>query len=437
AVLLKAGHEVEIYSQDMHHYTEEHLTEYLNNNKFDVIGMGITAGYWQYRKMQKISDAINRSDNRPFYIMGGHGPTPEPEFYIRKTGANAIVMGEGEITIVELLTALEEKKPLSSVKGIAYSEKGEVKVNERNPLIKDIDTMPMPAYELFPMEYYRLMRKPHATNEDFVMSVISGRGCLFKCNFCYRMDEGFRPRSSESIVDEVMMLKEKYGITYIDFYDELLMSSPERTIKLCETFIKRKMNMKWCCSGRLNHAKPEVLKIMKRAGCVFINYGIESMDNVVLKNMRKGLTDNIIIKGIEATLELGISPGLNMMFGNFGDNKDTLNKAVDFLIKYDDGAQVRTIRPVTPYPGTPLYEYALEKGMIKDCEDFYENKHTNSDLLSVNFTDMSDDDFYRCLMDANRRLLTNYHNKQMTSMLKQTEDLYVKRDASFRGFRQS
>ena len=124
---------------------------------------------------------------------------------------------------------------------------------------------------------------------------------------------------------------------------------------------------------------------MKDAGCVFINYGIECMDDKILLNMHKNLTTKQIVEGIEHTLRAGISPGYNIIFGNIGENKDTLEKGVDFLLKYDDHSQLRTIRPVTPYPGCELYYYAIEKGLLKDCEDFYGNKHVNSDLLSLNF----------------------------------------------------
>ena len=437
AVLLQEGHEVEIYNQDVHHYPESHLLQYLNTKKFDVIGLSFIAGYYQYKKALKISEAINRSRNRPFYVIGGHGPTPEPEYFLRKTGADAIVMGEGEVTIVELLEALKAKKALHQIKGIAFRDGDNVTINERRPLIEDIDSIPFPAYGLFPMEHYRLLRMPHCSNADFAIPMLSGRGCTFKCNFCYRMDEGLRPRSNESIIEEIKLLKQNYGVTYIAFSDELLMSSTERTMSLCNDFIKAGLNVKWDCNGRLNYAKPEVLKLMKQAGCVFINYGIEAMDDRILKNMNKGLTTKQIIKGIEATLEPGISPGFNIIFGNIGENNETLNKGVEFLLKYDDGAQMRTIRPVTPYPGSPLYYYAIEKGLLKDCEDFYENKHTNSDLMAVNFTDLSDEEFHRCLLKANTKLLTNYFQKKLSLSIEQAEKLYLQRDAAFRGFRQT
>jgi len=436
AILKKNGIDVEIYSQDYHHYQDEHLTKYLNKNRFDVIGLGIIAGYYQYRKLLAISDAINKARNRPYYILGGHGPSPEPEFFLKKTGADVVVIGEGEKTIVELLNAISNRTNLNNVKGIAFQNGDHFIMTERRPPIKDIDGLPLPAYHLFPMEYYRLVREPNCTRSDFLMPILSGRGCPFKCNFCYRMDEGFRPRSTEAIIEEIRFLKAEYRITYIVFSDELLMSSRERTIELCRDIIKAELDIKWWCNGRLNYAKPIVLKLMKKAGCVFINYGIEAVDDRILRNMNKALTTKQIFAGVEATLESGISPGLNIIFGNIGESRATLKKGVEFLLKYDDGTQLRTIRPVTPYPGSPLYYYAIRRGLLKDCEDFYENKHINSDLLSVNFTDLTDNEFHKCLMEANSTLLDNYYKKSYTRMMDITRRLYMEKDASFRGYRQ-
>lgn len=436
SALLEEGHEVEIYSQDMHHYPEEHLTRYLDENEFDVIGVSIIAGYYQYKKLLSISNAVNNSIQRPFYMIGGHGPAPEPEYFLKKTSADVVVIGEGEVTVVELMDAVGGKRSLSSVKGIAFRKNDQVIINESRPLIENIDTIAFPAYELFPMEYYRLLRMPSISHGDFVMPILSGRGCTFNCSFCYRMDKGFRPRSNENIIAEIKFLKEKYNVRAFIFGDELLMSSAGRTKSLCNAFLDAQLNITWDCNGRLNYAKPDVLRLMKKAGCVFINYGIEAMDDTVLKKMNKALTTRQIIKGIEATLEAGISPGFNIIFGNIGDSRETLNKGVEFMLKYDDCSQMRTIRPVTPYPGTPLYDYAIEKGLLIDCEDFYENKHTNSDLLAVNFTELSDDEFHKCLLEANTKLLRNYFKKRLDATIQQAEKLYLKNDPEFRGFRQ-
>lgn len=436
STLLQHGHDVDIYEQDIHHYPEEHLTELLNNEYYDVVGLSFIGGYYEYRKAIKISEAINNSKQRPFYVVGGFGPSPDPIYFIKKLKCDAVVVGEGEITIVDMLRRLSEKKSLENVLGLVYKDNlGNIVKNPVRSLIEDIDSIPMPAYHKFNIEHYRLLRLPNCTKTDFIMPVLSGRGCTFTCNFCYRMDKGFRGRSNEAIIEEIKYLQKNYRITYIAFSDELLMSSKQRTISLCEDIIRANLNIKWDCNGRLNYATPEILKLMKRAGCVFINYGIESFDDQALKNMDKALTTKQIVKGIEATLEAGISPGFNIIFGNIGETRETLMKGVEFLLKYDDGAQMRTIRPVTPYPGSPLYYHAIQKGLLKDIEDFYENKHTNSDLMSCNFTDMSDDEFYSALYDANKILLENYQKRLQTNTLKQLDNLYINKDSSFRGFR--
>jgi radical SAM superfamily enzyme YgiQ (UPF0313 family) len=177
---------------------------------------------------------------------------------------------------------------------------------------------------------------------------------------------------------------------------------------------------------------------MKKAGCVYINYGIEAFDDHILRNMNKALTTKQVVEGIRATLDAGITPASNIIFGNIGENRETLQKGVDFLLNYyADSAEMRTIRPVTPYPGSPLYYYAIEKGLLKDCEDFYENKHINSDLLAVNVSEISDDEFHQCLFEANSTLINNYFEKLRASYLQQMKRLYFDKNANFRGFRQS
>jgi radical SAM superfamily enzyme YgiQ (UPF0313 family) len=238
-------------------------------------------------------------------------------------------------------------------------------------------------------------------------------------------------------VDEIRLLQERYQATYIVFMDELLMSSVPRTRLLCEALLEARVEVKWCCNGRLNIATPELLGLMRRAGCVFINYGIECMDDEILKVMNKRLTTQQIVAGIKATLAAGISPGYNIIFGNIGENRRTLQQGVDFLLKYDDHAQLRTIRPVTPYPGSPLYHHAIKHGLLQDAEDFYERKHTNSDLLALNFTELSDEEFHAALIDANRTLLRHYYRHQLRTQIATARRLYMEKDASFRGFRQS
>ena len=439
-VLKRDGHEFSVWNQDMHHWPDDSLKTYLDENKFDVVVISLIAGYYQYLKIKNLSKAINNSKNRPFYIMGGYGPTPEPEFFIRKTGCDVVCMGEGEVTISKLMEAIENKTSLKKVPGIAWLENNKLQQTPRAPLVHDLDSLPSIPYEKFPMHYYRMLRMPKVKSTDFCFPLMSARGCSFKCTFCYRMDPGYRMRTPGPLLDEIEKLHKDYGITYIAFQDDLLMSSVEHTEAVCLEFLKRNLPVRWNCNGRLNYCSEELLRLMKDAGCRFINYGIESMDQKVLNNMKKGLRPEMIIRGVEDTLKVGISPGLNFIFGNKGDNKKTIKSTVDFMLKYDDFAQKRTIRPVTPYPGSPLYYDAIEMGLLdkeNPAEDFYERKHLNSDLICCNFTELSDEEFYECLRWANSTLLKNYFDKQKTSNLAQVDHLYKKKDAKFRGFRHS
>jgi len=427
-------HQVTIYNQDVFHWEESHLTNYLDNNKFDYVGLGFIAGYYQYKKIKLISKAVNASKNRKNFdfILGGHGPSPEPKFFLNKMNADYVVAGEGEVPFLSLVEGLNPNT-INSLVGLDFDNSKDYK----SKLINDIDLL-RPNWDLFPIENYVLVREFGYKKTARVMSMISGRGCPFQCNFCFKNENGFRPRSNESIIDEIKYLKKIYNIDTISFFDDLLMSSEKRTISLCDDFLKNDLNIHWYCNGRLNYAKKEVLNLMKRAGCVFINYGIESLDDTILKNMNKCLTVDQIVKGVEATKEVGIIQGLNIIFGNIGETKEILMKGVNFIKKYGDGCQLRTIRPVTPYPGSPLYYKAINEGLLKDVEDFYENKHLNSDLMSVNFTNLTDNNFYEALKEANIELIKFYYDKNNNeqSVIDQCKNLYDNKDISFRGFRQ-
>ena len=109
SVLRAKGHTVTIYNQDVYHYPEDHLVNFLERNHFDLVGIGVVGGYYQYRKLLKISQAIKRVRRRPFFVIGGHGPSAEPEFFLRRTQADAVVVGEGEIILANLVDAIENK----------------------------------------------------------------------------------------------------------------------------------------------------------------------------------------------------------------------------------------------------------------------------------------------------------------------------------------
>jgi radical SAM superfamily enzyme YgiQ (UPF0313 family) len=293
-----------------------------------------------------------------------------------------------------------------------------------------------PAYEKFPIEIYRLHRFPNSAPTDFTMPVLSARGCPWNCAFCARIVTGFYPREIEDVIEEITWLHYQYGVNHVQLSDELLMSSHARAIEFSEAIMELPFPIKWDCNGRLNFADPEVLKTMKRSGCNYVNYGVEALDDEVLRRMNKKLTVETIIRGVEATIAAGLTPGLNIMWGNPGDDTETLRRAIDFLLKYDGISELRTIRPVTPYPGSQLFDLAVEQGMIEDAADFYENKHVNSDLFTVSFMDdITPKEADRCLMQANERLLSAYYMRCTLAATSRAKAFYSGTDKNFRGFR--
>lgn len=412
--LRKAGHLVGLWFPDVHHGPASEVTRLLDNSQFDIVAFGFVAGYYQYRVAKELAISINRSKRRKQmkFVVGGHGPAAEPVFFQGKLGCDVVVVGDGEdLGWVDLPGGVYNCKPCES------------------------DEAPIGAYRDFPMDIYRLIRWPTSTRTDFCLPVLSSRGCRWHCSFCYRMRPGFHERSIEAIIDELKFLHDIIQINHFQFSDELLMSSEKRTEAICESILKLPFVIKWDCNGRLNYAKKTTLELMKKSGCEYVNYGIESLDQSLLNQMHKGLTVGQIQEGIENTLIAGLSPGINLIWGFPGDTVENLVKAADFIKKYDPCHELRTIRPVTPYPATELYRLAIEKGLLKDAEEFYEHKHKNSDLVSVNFTDIPTEEMHKALYHVNRDLYVNYQVKRANRLDKQMAGLYSGKDANFRGYR--
>jgi anaerobic magnesium-protoporphyrin IX monomethyl ester cyclase len=408
------GHEVEFYCQDVYHYPEAHLTQYLNENHFDVAAMGFCAGYYQHIKIKKICEAIRASKDAPFIVLGGHGPSPDPNYWIEHTGADAVVIGEGEISFADLLN---------------YPQKGGFRTSEPT----DLDALPFPYIDPLPMENY--IKSTYLTNPlDRGIGMVSGRGCPYHCNFCYRLEDGIRFRSAGNIVEEIQKRKRDWGINFVWFWDELWMASEKRAFEISEAFLEADLNIHFFCTGRLNIVNERIMKIMKRAGCVAIDYGIEQFDNKALAAMRKNLTEEQIERGIQITQAEGIQPLFNIIWGNVGDTIESLNKSMAFLEKYNDYGQLRVIRPVTPYPGSPLFDHCVKNGLLKDSADFYE-KHKNLELMTVNMTDIPDDSFYACIFDANKKIIRDYHNHEIDAGIKQFRKVYFEGDYTYRGAR--
>lgn len=435
SVLRKHGHDVEIYNMAVYHWTIDQMLEHYKKNKFDAICISFISGYYTYKQVKKIFAALNTLPKRPPIIVGGHGPAPVPEFFLLKHKVDFVSLGEAEKTLPKLIGALENGEDPTKIDGFAVRVGDKVIKNTKIDPVKDLDTIPFPAWDLLPMEAYIVNHPEPSRQMDRFGVITTSRGCPYVCNFCYRMEKGIRFRSADNVMEEMGYLIGKYNINYFQFQDELLMVNRARIYEICDAIEKNGFKIGFYLNGRLNIVNKDMLKRLKEVGCRFINYGIESADEVVLKNMDKQLTLKQIHRGLQSTIDAGIDPGVNLLFGNIGDTRETFQKNHELLLKYDTYCQNRTIKPVTPFPGTPLYDYAVQKGMIKDAEDFYENKHVNSDRFTVNFSDVPDDEAYGMMFEANKDLVREYHKRKSDAQVEGLRRLYLENDVHFRGVR--
>lgn len=427
--------QISIWHQDVYHYPDQEILNVLEEGNFDIVGFGV-CGYQQFRKGLNIAQYINQSKKRPLFVLGAHGPSGAPDFFLKKYNADIVIRGEGERIWENLIKNLEQGKDWQNLKGLSWRRDEVIQHNPDEALVEKLDLLPYPAWDLFPMDHYVLDKVNAATPLDRCFPVLASRGCPQRCNFCYRMYEGYRLRTVANVLEEIKELKERYRISYITFVDENLMSSTKRALSFCEGFEKAKLDVRWDCMGRLNVATPDVLSAMKKAGCTYINYGIESVDQTSLDLMEKDLQVKEIYSGIENTIAAGLYPGLNVIWGNIGDNAETLEKGKEFLIKYNTPLQIRTIKPVTPYPGTKLFQIALERGLLKDVEDFY-SRYLNTDRMTVNFTKLSEEECYQLLFEANKAITKTFFEKSTQKAIEGFHRCYFEGDISFRGPRHS
>ncbi len=440
AMLEKNNVDVRVCNQDVYHYSNEELASQFLNESYDIICVGFLAA--RYREtIMELCQTINQHKQDAWLVLGGHGPTPIAQYVLKDTQADIVAMGEAEDTIVDLMACRKHHDDLSKVAGIAYREDDHVMITPRRTPPQDLDVLPLPAWHLFPMDMYAtccMMWRQDLTDRS--LGLLSSRGCVGQCNFCYRLEKGIRFRHIDLVVDEMALLQEKFGINYFVMQDELFVANKKRIFDFRNELKKRDMTIKFFCDARVDIMDRELVDCLKQCGCQSLNFGIESTNDDVLKRMQKQTSMEKNIRAVRLANDAGIGVNLNMLWGNLGDNESTLWKNVEFIKKYNTYESIRTMRPPTPYPGCPLYDYAIDNTLLEGPDDFFD-RFTNSDRLTVNFTELSNDKFYELLLAANTELILDHFNHvqgdmvEAYALIQDFKDLYEGNYNLFRGAR--
>lgn len=367
----------------------------------------ISAYSTQYRYLKEFSLALKERYMEVPIICGGPGPTFSYEVILGHTGVDVCVLGEGEVTVVELLRHYAAPE---QVKGIAYLTEGGVRCTGQREYIKNLDELSFPNRQLFDLEKIianaegsrkqRGSAGPARRSAD----IIAGRGCPYECAYCSKTFTGVRLRSIGSIVAEVEELKRRYRVDHLQFNDELVLVNKKRTLELCAEL--KRLRISWSCQGRINQVDREILQAMKEAGCVEVGYGVESISPSILERMHKGIDVATVVPVIGMTKEIGITPIVQYMFGYPGETDETIAATVRFFDEIDHPYFSFT---TTPLPGTELYRECLANGLIGDEEEYLLRLDSgyNKDEPLVNLTGFTDEEF---LKKKKLLLLKTTHN---------------------------
>ena len=357
ASMVRDEHDVRIVDSLAENYTYEDVERIIK--KYDPDVVGITSTTSMIPDAYIVAKMAKRINENVKVVMGGPHVTFVPERTFEECPyVDFIVRGEGEITFRELVDALEKNKDPSNILGLSINLGDKVKNNPPRPLIKDVDTIPMPSYDLLPIEKYQVNGVRFGT-------VMTSRGCPFNCAFCsssLQFGKKWRGHSDSRVIEELKYLYEKYGIREIEFLDDTFTLNRKRAIRIAERIRKEGLDISWSGSSRVDIFTDDLAQAMKKGGCHTIFFGIESGSQKTLDFIGKGITPEQSISAVKKAKRHEISALGAFVIGFPEETREDIEKTIKLSKKV--GVDFAQFTIATPYPGTRLWKYALAKKLI-------------------------------------------------------------------------
>ncbi|MBL7196575.1 MAG: cobalamin-dependent protein [Candidatus Omnitrophica bacterium] len=359
-VLKQKGYEVKIVDSiaPFKKYSKNDIKELIKIYKPDIVGFSLFINF--ITEVYDFVMELKGTFNNIIFIAGGPHASALPEEVIQH-GFDFVVIGEGEEIVVELANSIEKQnRPYEKIKGLAFKNRKDNKIiiTEPNPYIKDLDCLPFPERESFPIENYT--GSLDSDSDPYFWILSSSRGCPFNCSYCMNADvfgRNYRFRSAENIFQEIQYLYTSFNVRYIYFIDDEFMINKERIYRMIDLLAENKLNIGWTALARITNINTEFINRMFKAGLKEIVYGVESGDPTTLKKINKGMSLEQIRNGIEDTLKSQIPTfGINNMIGFPWEKRENiintyrLNKSIGNSVQVSHSFWV----PI-PYPRTALY----------------------------------------------------------------------------------
>ena len=365
---IKAAGVCNVFTVNLNHQDEDDetvLRRLIDTNRIDIIGTTGISG--QFIEVYPLLRLIKQLYPDVVTIVGGGMITADAEVAMQAFGhlADYGVIGEGEVTDVELISTLAKGGDVAQVPGLIYNADGQWIRTAPRPDIMDLDALPMPDYEGFDYDKYL------ATNGEYdggvkysPVAIVGGRSCKYNCTFCFHPSGSkYRQRSLDSIFAEIDYLMERYPVNYIALREELFASDLQRVLDFCQRI--QRYPLVWSIQLRVDSVCPQMVQALKASGCRYIFLGIESADNEILRSMRKHIT----IEQVEYALDLCISSGLDtrstIILGDVIESVESARRTIQWWKEHKHRSSI-DIGMIIAFPGSALYHQARRNGRIPD-----------------------------------------------------------------------
>ena len=406
SVLRKDGHKVALV--DM---TFQNNFDAIKNIVPDTDILGISATTPLASKAYQVLKLVKEMNPRLPCVLGGAHATVFPREAL-EYGFDVVVIGEGEVTITDLVSAFEKGTSLDEVDGIALRKGDQIKFTKPRAPINDLDELPFPAWDLINWEHYFKGGTP--------LPIIASRGCPYNCLFCQPIQtkmfgRKLRRRTSTNVVDEIIKITENLKRDSFFFSDDTFTTDREWVKRFCDELKTRSVNVHWQCQARVDTVDKETLKSMKNAGCSGITFGVESGSQRILNFLCKETEVERTINTFKLCHKAGINANAYIIIGTPTENRNDLDLTVNLIRKIKPG--IVCISRLTPTPGSRLYDHLKEDEIynIKNWHDF--DYYANGYPLKLDYLTEEDLETYtrKILAEVARINVTKRISKALTT----------------------
>ena len=400
SALARAQYDFDIIDIEARRHSDAELEELLGQKSYDLVAFGTLVSAYKYAK--KVAELARKTNPEAIIVAGNSVASSIAEHLLTHTEVDVAVKGEGDLTIVNIVRALERNKSvqgLREVKGLVFLSEGRLVDTGYEEPLKDVNAIPFPQWDLFDMDYY-LKKHINAVSEPYPLPkeqikaflVNTARGCPFRCTFCYHVFQycPYRYRAAESIISEVATLQERYGVNYIHFWDELTFFTKDQAKAFVEAVSATGVKFSWTADIRGNlftEKDLDLLVKLKESGCLSFGYSLESADPDILKSMHKKMTVDEFKIQKRALDKAGIRSFTSLVIGYPQETLETIKKTFEVCYELN---MFPSAGFLLPQPGTPMFEVAKQKGLVNDMEAYLLEMGDRQDLR-FNLTGIPDE----------------------------------------------